>query len=90
MLHVCESEVRTQPRLEMRRTVSIMDTNERSREQRDEDKGKATVGFDFCVLGICCGNGLNQLNFALVRYRPHSPNASLRAKLLKVHLDIFS
>jgi hypothetical protein len=39
---------------------------------------------DVRVLGVCSGSGLNQLNFAFVRYRQDSPNAALRLELLRV------
>jgi hypothetical protein len=39
---------------------------------------------DLRVLGVCCGSGLNQLNFALVRYRQSSPDATLRLELVQV------
>jgi hypothetical protein len=39
---------------------------------------------DVRVLGVCNGSGLNQLDFALVRYRQASPHTALCLELLKV------
>jgi hypothetical protein len=45
---------------------------------------KLRVALDLQVLGVCCGSGLNQLDFALVQYRQASPDAALRLELAKV------
>jgi hypothetical protein len=39
---------------------------------------------DIRVLGACCGSGLDQLDFALVRYRQASPDAALCLELIQV------
>jgi hypothetical protein len=39
---------------------------------------------DLRVLGVCCGSGLNQLDFALARYLQASPSATLYLELIQV------
>lgn len=42
------------------------------------------AALDLQVLGVCCGSGLNQLDFALVRYQQASPHATLYLELIQV------
>lgn len=79
---------RTPPKLKMRRNDSAMDTNELSREQGDQDLRASTDSLDVYALGMHCGNALNKLGFALVRYRQR-PKGPLCAELLKVRLRVF-
>jgi hypothetical protein len=39
---------------------------------------------DVQVLGVYCGGGMNQLDFALVRYNQASPHTALCLELLQV------
>lgn len=39
---------------------------------------------DLRILGVCCGSGLNELDFALVRYLQASPSATLYLELIQV------
>jgi len=38
---------------------------------------------DLRILGVCCGSGLNQLDFALVRYLQASPSATLYLEVIQ-------
>ncbi|KAH7085367.1 Anhydro-N-acetylmuramic acid kinase [Paraphoma chrysanthemicola] len=67
----------------MRRTDSAMDTSELSREPITQHEQLVKDELDLRVLGVRSGSGLNELNFALVRYRQGSPNTHLCVELLK-------
>jgi hypothetical protein len=68
----------------MRRTDSAMDTSELSRASIIQHERIVKDGLDLRVLSVRSGSGLNELNFAFVRYRQYSPDAPLRVELLKV------
>jgi hypothetical protein len=67
----------------MRRSDSAMDMDV------PKPSGKGNVksfkdALDVRVLGVCSGSGLNQLDFALVRYRQASPHTALCLEHLQV------
>jgi hypothetical protein len=67
----------------MRRHESAADYDSRQINMRGTMKILQTA-LDLQVLGVCCGSGLNQLDFALVRYRQASPHAALYLELVQV------
>tara|TARA_R110002003_G_scaffold184_10_gene14457 strand:+ start:20471 stop:20692 length:222 start_codon:yes stop_codon:yes gene_type:complete len=72
----------------MRRTDSAMDTSELSRASIIPHERIVKDALDLRVLSVRSGSGLNELNFALVRYRQDSPDAPLRVELRKVRSTI--
>jgi len=63
-----------------------MDTSELLRKPQTDGDGTVRGSLDLRVLGVRTASGLNQLDFALVRYRQESPTASLCIDLLKVRV----
>ena len=66
----------------MHRNDSVTDYDSLNTDMRETMSFQSAL--DLRVLGACCGSGLNQLNFALVRYRQSSPDATLRLELVQV------
>jgi hypothetical protein len=54
------------------------------RAQPRETMRNLRSALDLRVLGVCCGSGLNQLDFALARYLQASPSATLYLELIQV------
>lgn len=64
----------------MRRNDSATDHGSLQVHTRETMKS----ALDLRILGVCCGSGLNQLDFALVRYLQASPSATLYLELIQV------
>jgi hypothetical protein len=67
----------------MRRHESAADYDNRQTDIR-ETMNSPQAALDLQVLGVCCRSGLNQLDFALVRYRQASPHATLYLECIRV------
>lgn len=70
----------------MRRSDSAMDTTKLPSVHTKGGTDNPPNALDICVLGVCTGNGLNELDFALLRYHQDAPDAQLRVDLIKVRM----
>jgi hypothetical protein len=67
----------------MHRSDSATDCDSLQADMRKTMKDPNNA-LDLRVLGVCCGSGLNQLDFALVRYLQASPSDTLYLEFIQV------
>ncbi|KAF2851094.1 hypothetical protein T440DRAFT_68111 [Plenodomus tracheiphilus IPT5] len=67
----------------MRRADSAMEIADTTRNHARSGRRSLNGALDIKSLGVYTGNGLNELNCALVQYRQDAPNAPLRVQVLE-------